>query len=217
MGDDLAIVNAARISYDKEKFELDDKDKNLIKYLAEHKHPAPFRLVVFKLKIKAPEFVLRQLYKHKIGIAYTTDSQTDLALAWNEISGKYVELKDEFWEPQFFRQQSKNNKQVGDILLSQDREDLARGIYENAIVYGNLQYQNLLAAGVCREQARAVMPLAFLTTVMMTASLESLIHLIGLRDHQGSQEEIRVYGRAIKELITPVAEFGIAETLKAGW
>ena len=87
-GDELTIVNAARVSFGAAKSELDKKDVRLIKYLYKHKHMSPFRHLMFRFRIKAPEFVMRQFYKHVIGCE-TTSSDSTKDHAWNEISGRY--------------------------------------------------------------------------------------------------------------------------------
>jgi len=88
-GDELTIVNAARVSFGAAKSELDKKDVRLIKYLYKHKHMSPFRHLMFRFRIKAPEFVMRQFYKHVIGCE-TTSSDSTKDHAWNEISGRYI-------------------------------------------------------------------------------------------------------------------------------
>ena len=91
MGTDLSVVNAARVSYSKEKLEFDGKDEKLIKYLAEHEHWSPFAHASLQFRIKAPIFVARQLVKHQVG------------LVWNEVSRRYVDFPPELYRPDAWR------------------------------------------------------------------------------------------------------------------
>lgn len=101
-GDDLMVVNAARVSYGKFTESLSDKDIGLIKYLFTHKHIAPFRHPQLQFRISCPIFVERQLFKHQVG------------LSANSISGRYVDFSDNYYEFDKLRQQSKSSKQGSD-------------------------------------------------------------------------------------------------------
>ena len=115
LGDDLTPVNAARVSFGGRSDEFSDKDRRLSKFLIKHKHFSPFRHQHIQLIIKAPEFVMRQWYKHVVGIETTSNHPTK-DHAWNEISGRYVPY-DEFYEPTEFRKQSEDNKQASEGLI----------------------------------------------------------------------------------------------------
>lgn len=205
MGNDLSVVNAARVSFGKQKTELDEKDIKLIKYLALHKHMSPFRHVMFSFTLEGiSEVVCRQLYKHQIGCAYTSGEFKEPATTWNEISGRYVEFEPEFHIPKEFRKQHQSNKQAskeGEVI---DRNELAHEIYNEAINSSYRNYKKLLELGVCKEQARMIMPLSFKNSLVWTSSLEATAHFIKLRDHEGAQLEIRNLARAIKKLIDPI-------------
>ena len=110
LGSDLTVVNSARVSFGKRKEKFDKSDERLVRYLAKHKHYSPFRHLQIQFHIKTPEFVMRQWYKHVVGIETTSNSSTK-DHAWNEISGRYVEY-DEFYEPTIYRKQSDDNKQA---------------------------------------------------------------------------------------------------------
>ena len=112
LGNDLTVVNSARVSFGKRKKYWDKSDRRLCMYLAKHKHYSPFRHLQVQFHIKAPEFVMRQWYKHVVGIETTSNSSTK-DHAWNEISGRYVEY-DEFYEPISYRKQSDDNKQASE-------------------------------------------------------------------------------------------------------
>ena len=115
LGDDLTVVNSARVSFGKRKTKWDKGDERLVRYLAKHKHHSPFRHLQIQFHIKAPEFVMRQWYKHVVGIETTSNSSTK-DHAWNEISGRYVEY-DEFYQPEVYRKQSEDNKQAVKVSL----------------------------------------------------------------------------------------------------
>lgn len=214
MGNDLSVVNAARVSFGKRKTELDEKDIKLIKYLASHKHMSPFRHVVFSFTLEGvSEVVCRQLYKHQVGCSYTSGEFKEAATTWNEVSGRYVEFEPEFHIPELFRKQHTNNKQAsneGDVV---EKNTEAQKIYMSAIENGYSAYKQLLELGVCKEQARMVMPISFKNSLVWTASLEAAVHFIKLRDHEGAQLEIRNLARAIKKLIDPICPHSIAALL----
>ncbi len=214
MGDDLSVVNAARVSFGKRKTEMEEKDIKLIKYLAQHKHMSPFRHVVFSFTLEGvSEVVCRQLYKHQVGCAFTSGEFREIATTWNEVSGRYVEFEPEFHVPSNFRKQHKSNKQAsveGEVI---DKNDEAQRIYMESMELSFTNYKKLLELGVCKEQARMVMPISFKNSLVWTASLEATVHFIKLRDHEGAQLEIRNLARAIHKLIEPICPHSITALL----
>ena len=112
LGNDLTVVNSARVSFGKRKEKWDKSDERLVRYLAKHKHFSPFRHLQVQFHIKAPEFVMRQWYKHVVGIETTSNSSAK-DHAWNEISGRYVPVED-YYIPSVFRKQSEDNKQASE-------------------------------------------------------------------------------------------------------
>lgn len=205
MGSDLSVVNAARVSFGKRKTEMDEKDAKLIKYLANHKHMSPFRHVVFTFALEGvSEVVCRQLYKHQVGCAYTSGEFRESATTWNEISGRYVELEPEFHVPAEFRKQHKSNKQASVEGEAVEDNAEALNLYTQSLSYSYDTYRKLLDAGVCREQARMVLPISFKNSLVWTVSLEGVAHFIRLRDHEGAQLEIRNLARAVYQLIQPL-------------
>lgn len=205
MGNDLSVVNAARVSFGKRKEIFEAADTKLIHYLAKHKHMSPFRHVVFSFTFEGiSEVVCRQLYKHQVGCAYTSGEFRESATTWNEISGRYVELEPEFYVPTAFRKQHKSNKQASmENDLIEENEN-AKKIYTEAVEHAYNSYKALLALGVCKEQARFLIPLCFKNSLVWTASLEAVVHFIKLRDHEGAQLEIRNLARAVKDLVEPI-------------
>lgn len=208
MGNDLTIVNSARVSFQKRKDLMDKSDIGLVKYLAENKHWSPFRHVMLQFHVKAPEIVGRQWYKHVIGSDYTFKDH-----AWNEVSGRYVVYDEEFYIPTKLRKQSEDNKQASMDEEPEDH-DLSRGKYVDSLQRSYNVYRELIEMGVSKEQARGVLPVSFYTEWYWTASLQAVMNFIQLRDHEHAQWEIQQYARAMKELILPVAPIGIAALLE---
>ena len=197
LGDDLTPVNAARVSFDGFSETFTDKDRKLSKFLIKHKHHSPFRHQHCMFILKAPEFVMRQWYKHVVGIE-TTSSHVTKDHAWNEISGRYVPY-DEFYEPTEFRKQSDDNKQASDGLV--DDQITATMKWREAQMKTIETYKELLDMGMAREQARSILPLTVYTKVWWTASFQSIMNFIELRDEKTSQVEIQEYARAMKKIM----------------
>ena len=197
LGDDLTPVNAARVSFGGRSDKFTDKDRKLSKFLIRHKHFSPFRHQHVMMIIKAPEFVMRQWYKHVVGIE-TTSSSVTKDHAWNEISGRYVEV-EEYYYPSYFRKQSEDNKQASEGEI----EDQKQGyfLWEKGLQQIQETYKELLELGVAKEQARAMLPLSQYTKVWWTASFQSIMNFIELRDESTAQVEIQEYARALKEIM----------------
>ena len=197
LGDDLTPVNAARVSFGGRSEEFTDKDRKLSKFLIKHKHHSPFRHQTIQVIIKAPEFVMRQWYKHVVGIE-TTSAHVTKDHAWNEISGRYVPY-DEFYLPTEFRKQSDDNKQASDGLV----EDQIKATMKWRDAQSDVikTYNDLLDMGVAREQARSILPLTVYTKVWWTASFQSVMNFIELRAEPTSQVEIQDYARAMRKIM----------------
>ena len=197
LGTDLTVANAARVSFGKRKSTYDKDDQRLVRFLAKNKHFSPFRHLVVQFHIKAPEFVMRQAYKHVVGIEATSSYPTK-DHAWNEISGRYIPV-EEYYIPKNWRQQSEDNKQASAGEIEQQEE--AANTYQAALKVGKHYYEKLLELGVAKEQARIMLPLSQYTEVYWTASFQAIMNFIELRDEPTSQWEIREYAKALKELM----------------
>lgn len=197
MGSDLTVVNSARVSFGKRKEKFDDNDRKLIRFLAKNKHWSPFRHLMIQFHVKAPEFVMRQWYKHVVGIETTSSSSTK-DHAWNEISGRYVPVND-FYLPSNWRKQSGDNKQASEGSI--EYQDEANKIFGDVMDKILEAYENLLKLGVAKEQARMILPLNQYTEVYWTASFQAIMNFIDLRDEITAQWEIQQYAKAIKELV----------------
>ena len=197
LGDDLTPVNAARVSFDGFSENFTDKDRKLSKFLIKHKHFSPFRHQHCMFIIKAPEFVMRQWYKHVVGIETTSNHPTK-DHAWNEISGRYVPYED-FYKPTEFRKQSENNKQASEGLVEKQNE--AESLWKESQDKAIENYEQMLELGMAKEQARSILPLTVYTKVWWTASFQSIMNFIELRDETTSQVEIQEYARALKDIM----------------
>jgi thymidylate synthase (FAD) len=198
-GDELTIVNAARVSFGNQRDELRASDLKLMKYLHQHKHFSPFRHLMFRFRIKAPEFVMRQLYKHVVGIE-TSSSYPTKDHAWNEISGRYKPVES-YYIPYIWRCQSNDSKQASDGQLNEIDNEIACQLFNETISNNIDTYNRLLELGVAKEQARIILPLNQYTEIYWTCSAQAVFNFIELRDDEHSQHEIRVYAQALKTLI----------------
>jgi thymidylate synthase (FAD) len=193
MGDDAAVVQSARVSYG-DGTKTVNEDRGLIRYLLRHKHTTPFEMVEFKFHIKLPIFIARQWIRHRTANV-------------NEYSGRYSEMKDEFYLPDIsqIRHQSTLNKQGrSDEVLPEDtsREIINKMEFVQNDLYS--EYKNLLDEGVAREIARINLPLSNYTEWYWKIDLHNLLHFLRLRLDSHAQYEIRVYAEAMAEIIKEV-------------
>ena len=192
MGSPLSVVNSARVSMGRQADEMSEADWRLIDYLWSHEHTSPFRHVQFQFHVRAPVFVLRQWMKHQVGCA------------WNEISGRYVQFEHEAWSPDAWRAQADQVKQGSAGPMAEDDALRAQMIYDRAIEASFKAYEELLSAGVCKEQARACLPLSLMSECFWSCSLHALIHFLKLRLDHHAQAEIRAYARAVLDSVLTV-------------
>ena len=200
LGNDLTVVNSARVSFGKRKTKFDKSDERLVRYLAKYKHYSPFRHLQVQFHIKAPEFVMRQWYKHVVGIETTSNSSTK-DHAWNEISGRYVEY-DEFYEPTEFRKQSDDNKQASEGLI--ELQSSTNSLWKNTHDIIVTTYNEMLERGMAKEQARCILPLTLYTEVYWTASFQAVMNFIELRNEKTAQIEIQDYAKVLLDLMLEV-------------
>jgi len=202
LGNDLTVVNSARVSFGKRKTKFDKSDERLVRYLAKHKHYSPFRHLQVQFHLKAPEFVMRQWYKHVVGIETTSNSSTK-DHAWNEISGRYVEY-DEFYEPAIYRKQSDDNKQASEGQFEGQAEIAIAANWKQSHSMTLTAYKNMIDAGMAKEQARCILPLTLYTEVYWTASFQAVMNFIELRNEKTAQIEIQDYAKVLLDLMLEV-------------
>jgi thymidylate synthase (FAD) len=194
-GDDLLVVNAARVSFRKRSTwahrrgeiganggvynhdRLSEQDRRLLGYLARHKHWTPFAHPQITLHIKAPVFVARQCFKHKVGFVE------------NEISRRYVDENPRFFFPKTWRSRADDKKQGSGAPLPV--QGAADGLYRAACIAATFAYHRLLADGVAPEQARMVLPQSMLTEWIWTGSLAAWARFCAQRTTSNAQEETR--------------------------
>lgn len=186
-GSDIDVANAARVSYGKYVTQMSERDEKLIRFLMQHNHTSPFEHNQLSFRIKCPLYVARQWMRHRMN-------------SYNEISYRYVKVQDEQYVPTMWRLQDTVNKQssVGGF---QDKQ--LEDIYKKSIEQSMQAYEQLLAAGVCREQARGLIPVCSYTEFIFTCNLHSLCHFLKLRLSKGAQSEIRQYAHALLKLALP--------------
>ncbi len=188
MGDDLSIVNAARVSYNSESGELEPKDKKLIKFLAKHKHWTPFEQNSLKFRVTCPIYIARQWMKHRCWV-------------FNEISARYTKFESSVYVPEEFRKQAIKNKQASEAAVDEIDQEAAHQAYDEACKQALESYNKLLELGVCREQARGVLPVGSHTSFITTVNLRNYMHWYNLRAPKDAQWEIQQYAHASIELV----------------
>jgi thymidylate synthase (FAD) len=199
LGDDLTPVNAARVSFGSKSDTFEEKDRKLSKFLIKHKHFSPFRHQHIQVIIKAPEFVMRQWYKHVVGIE-TTSSSVTKDHAWNEISGRYIPVQ-EYYYPEVWRKQSDDNKQASEGELDNLQQKRMNLVYHTFMNQVEMAYETMVNSGMAKEQARIVLPLSQYTLVYWTASFQSVMNFIELRDEPTAQWEIQQYAKVLKDIM----------------
>ena len=200
MGTDVTVVNSARVSFGVEKEELDARDKKLINYLIRHKHTSTLEHNLITFKFCVPLFVRSQHHRHR-------------TWSYNEISRRYTDVNIQFYKPHKFRTQHKSNRQASnpddlkDPILYPDWGDYASGmtasqVMEDYVNYSMRLFEDMIKAGVCREQARMVLPQSMYTEYYGTVNLSNLLKFIDLRTHEGAQWEIQKVAEACLEIAT---------------
>jgi thymidylate synthase (FAD) len=189
-GDDLTVVNAARVSFDKESYAMTEGDKKLIHYLAKHDHVSPFFHPQVRLRIKMPIFVAREWYRHCIGFAR------------NEVSRRYVDTTPECWvpAPDEIRERDPKLKQGSKLTPVQESEEVHR-ILKEQTESALKTYQTLLDSGVAPEVARGILPQSMYTETIETASLYAYARLCNLRLNPSAQKEIRDYATMVHNMM----------------
>ncbi len=202
LASDLAVVNAARVSFNQESDELTERDAGLVRFLLRERHGSPFEHGYFRFLLKAPLFVVREHQRHRAGHAY------------NEWSGRYSKLEPEFYVPDFVRTQvGKPGAYRFEPVDELTRDAARREIEENAR-RAFQAYERMLEQGVAKEVARAVLPLSTYTKYYWSCNPRSLMHFCSLRNSDAAQYEIREYAAAAEsflERLMPVTHAAFVE------
>lgn len=184
MGDDLMVVNAARVSFEKESYEMTLGDQKLISYLAKHNHITPFFHPQIQFRIRMPLFVAREWYRHQIGFSR------------NEVSRRYVESTPECWVPDVIRARDSNKKQ-GSKEEEVEQPEICKSLIEKTIAQSIKSYEALLAMDVAPELARTILPQSMYTEFIETGSLAAYARLYKLRTTPDAQREIQWFAKEI--------------------
>lgn len=188
MGSDTTVVNAARVSFDKQVEAMSPRDEKLIDYLARHSHWTPFAHPQVQILEEVPIFVARQRFKHTVGFVY------------NEVSRRYVDDEPAFHYPTKWRSRPSGSVKQG----SGDDMDFPGVNYFEAIAKCGRVYQELLDEGVAPEQARMVLPQSMMTKYWVTGSLYAWANAYNLRADAHAQKEIRVLAHQWNDIINPL-------------
>lgn len=219
-GDDLAVVNAARVSFDAESEwansdrtleydgigdELSERDAKLINYLAKHKHKSPFNHAFVSFRVKAPIFVARQLVKHEY-------------LPWNEVSRRYVEGELEFYWPEDndWRCQPENVKQGSGEALNEDRVASLKAGYKALLAQAEAMYDVAIDYGLSREQARMFLPQSLMTTWIWSGSVYAFAKMCQLRLDSHAQKESQYVAKPIADTLHALFPVSMAALEKHG-
>jgi thymidylate synthase (FAD) len=204
-GDDLTVVNAARVSFAKESTVMEPRDAKLIKYLADHNHTTPFFHPQIRLRLKMPIFVAREWFRHTVGFAR------------NEVSRRYVDYEPECYEPQDHQIRAKDvNKKQGSKAESVEGAEVFVEKIKEIQAMCIKAYNEFLEAGVAPEIARGVLPQSMYTEFIETGSLAAYARLCQLRCDPQAQKEIQEYAQAVSDLLEP--RFPVSwSALKGQW
>lgn len=206
-GNDLTVVNAARVSFAKESNELTEGDKKLIKYLAKHQHITPFFHPQVRFRIKMPIFVAREWFRHTVGFAR------------NEVSRRYVDFEPECWCPDAEGIRARDPKlKQGSKLEPVDNANDVHEIIEASLDSSVEVYNSLLKMNVAPEIARAVLPQSMYTEFIETGSLYAYARLCNLRLDPTAQKEIQDYAKLIADSLRdkfPVCWSSLEENFKS--
>jgi thymidylate synthase (FAD) len=192
---DLAVVNAARVSFNQESDEMTDRDRGLIRFLMRERHGSPFEHGYFRFVVKAPIFVVREHHRHRAGHSY------------NEWSGRYAKMEPEFYVPEHVRTQVGKPGAYSFEPVDEETAEFARGEVRRAAEAAFRAYEEMLERGVAKEVARAVLPVGTFTKYYWSCNPRSLMHFCSLRNHESAQYEIRQYAAAAEmflERLMPV-------------
>jgi thymidylate synthase (FAD) len=193
MGNDEAIVQAARVSYGKGTKSV-NTDRGLVRYLMKHEHTTPFEMCEVKFHIKLPIFVMRQLVRHRTA-------------SLNEYSARYSVITDEFYIPDqaALKKQSATNKQGRDGDLTEEETSFIladmKNVWDNS--YSTYEH-HINDFELARETARSILPVGGYTECYWKANLKNFLHMAKLRMDSHAQWEIQEFARAMYDLVKPL-------------
>jgi len=190
MADDLSVVNSARVSFARRSETLSDADIGLINFLMRERHGTPFEHNAFRFHVKCPIFVAREWFRHRVG-------------SFNEFSARYSEMPPEFYLPESDNVRTQTGKPGAYVFETIEDEALRNNAIHamsRTIKESIRMYERLIAGGVAKELARAVLPVSMYTQFYWTVNARSLMNFLSLRTHQTAQLEIRQYADDVERL-----------------
>lgn len=197
MGDELSIVNSARVSFNQESTELTDRDRGLINFLMRERHSTPFESIVFSFEVKAPLFIIREWQRHRLS-------------SFNEWSARYSEIEEQFYVPAKTHVREQHGK-PGAYYFEPIQDS---GVVDDAVYHIDRcqreafrTYHHLLDKGVAKEVARTVLPVGMYSRMKYLANLRSVLNFLSLRNHPHAQLEIQEFAVAVEELINEQIPF----------
>jgi len=188
MGDDLSVVNSARVSFGKNKKKLEEGDIKLINYLAKHQHFTPFEHCTLSVLVKCPLFIRSQIHRHR-------------TFSYNEISRRYTSENLEFYVPEKYRKQHDKSKQCSNGELEKTTNHAMLKETERLHKYCLDVYNEMIDNGVAREMARGILPQNLMTEFWMTGNLRNWVHFLGLRVDSHAQKEVQDVAKPILKII----------------
>lgn len=199
MGEDITVVNSARVSFGVHKDQIDEKDEKLINYLVKHNHTSTLEHNIATFRIKVPLFVRSQHHRHR-------------TWSYNEISRRYTDADLEFYIPDQYRTQHMSNRQASNIkeTINPQMELYPLGLESrlcNEAVFYHTHlslklYEEMIEKGIAREQARMILPQNLYTEYYATANLNNILKFISLRTHEGAQWEIQKLAEGMLDIVT---------------
>lgn len=198
LGDDLSVVNAARVSYDKESTEFAERDSNLLKFLLREGHTSPFRHAALTFEVYAPLFVARQWWKYAVSSTHVDDQN-----GWNESSRRYVTEDEQFYvpHPNEWRSKPENSKQGSGAPVATELGDYYTSKLNNLVEIGETLYQNAMTDGIAPEIARLFLPAyGMFVRWRWTVSLQGVLTFLEQRLGHDAQVEIQLYAQAVERL-----------------
>lgn len=197
MGNELSVVNSARVSFNQESEDLSTRDQGLINFLMREKHSTPFERVVFSFDVRAPLFVVREWERHRIA-------------SYNEESARYSVIKEDFYVPrgeyiraQFGKPGAYYFEPVEDLEVVSDAEYHIERVQREAF----RTYHYLLDKGIAKEVARTVLPVGMYSRFKVTMNLRALLNFLSLRNHHHAQREIKDFAVAVEHLVSEQIPF----------
>jgi thymidylate synthase (FAD) len=205
MASDLSVVNAARVSFARRKQELEPEDEGLIGFLLRNRHGTPFEHNAFRFHVRCPIFVMREWIRHRWS-------------SFNEFSMRYTEASDDFYVPaaEDMRQQVGKPGAYHFEAVEPELAESARSEIKTTNEAAYAAYRRLIEAGIARELARTVLPVAAYTEFFWTVNARALMNFLSLRNAEAAQREIRRYAEAVESIFAEHMPLTHAAFVSAG-